>query len=60
MNREKFKKQLFNEGFTKDEINAYFRKKDNAEKKKQEEKKLQKKLDKKRKPIIFYGYNTTK
>jgi len=60
MNREKFKKQLLEQGFTKAEINAYFKKKDDAEKKKQEQKKLQKKLDKKRKPIIFYGYNTTK
>jgi DNA-binding transcriptional MerR regulator len=45
-------------GYTQKEIDEYYRHKDNKVKQKAEKNKQNKKLDKKRKPIIFYGYNT--
>jgi hypothetical protein len=53
--------KLFLEGgYTQKEIDEYYKRKDNEARLKAEKKKQQKKLDKKRKPIIFYGHNTNK
>jgi hypothetical protein len=56
--REAMTKLFLEAGHTQKEIDEYYKRKDNQAKIKTEKKKQQKKLDKKRKPIIFYGYNT--
>ena len=56
--RDAMKKLFLEAGYTQKEINEYYKRKDAEAKQKAEKKKQQKKLDKKRKPIIFYGYNT--
>jgi hypothetical protein len=58
--RNAMTKLFLEAGHTQKEINEYYKRKDNEAKSKADKKKQQKKLDKKRKPIIFYGYNTNK
>lgn len=56
--RDAMKKLFLEAGYTQKEIDEYYKRKDYKAKVKADKKKQQKKLDKKRKPIIFYGYNT--